>query len=189
MPLKILLTSQLSRTKNSLLFSFLNILANNFQPLIGALVKQGSTMKKSVFSLLLALLLSSCAMFPQTETELITNGNKGDEICFTESRTVVEDRIKLYLAQCFKPDFIFTTGVSGYSLNHRVKESKTTQTTIYNVYSPSGSAAGYFMNVKIERGNESCNTRVNTVVLNMFWEKEFKKIKMAVGGETPSCSM
>jgi len=128
-------------------------------------------------------------MFPQTEGELITNGNKSEPICFSESKEIVETRIKGYLAQCFKPDFVFTSGVSGYSMNHRVKESKTDILTTFNVYSPSGSAAGYFLNVKIDQSIKNCATTVNVVGLNMFWEKEFTKIKEAVAGETPSCSM
>jgi hypothetical protein len=133
--------------------------------------------------------LTGCAMFPQTEGELITNGNKSEPLCFSEPKDVVEARIKSYLAQCFKPDFVFTSGVSGYNLNHRVKESKTEQSTIYNVYTPSGSATGYFLNVKIDQTNKNCTTTVNVVGLNMFWEKEFEKITDAVAGKSPSCSM
>ena len=128
-------------------------------------------------------------MFPQTEAELITNGNKSEPICFSESKYIVEERIKSYLAQCFKPDFVFTTGVSGYNMKHRVKEFKTENLTTFNVYSPSGSAAGYFLNVKIDQSNQNCETTINVVGLNMFWEKEFTKIEGAVAGKTPSCSM
>jgi hypothetical protein len=146
-------------------------------------------MSKLSTLILATILLSGCAMFPQTEGELITNGNKSEPMCFSESKDVVESRIKGYLAQCFKPDFVYTSGTSGYGLNHRVKESKTEETTTYNVYSPSGSAAGYFLNVKIDQSVSNCNTTVNVVGLNMFWEKEFGKVKEAVEGVTPSCSM
>jgi hypothetical protein len=146
-------------------------------------------MSKFLTLTLLTTLLTGCAMFPQTEGELITNGNKSEPICFSESQEIVETRIKGYLAQCFKPDFVFTSGVSGYSMNHRVKESKTDNLTTFNVYSPSGSAAGYFLNVKIDQSLKNCATTVYVVGLNMFWEKEFIKIKEAVAGETPSCSM
>lgn len=146
-------------------------------------------MSKFLSVFLLTTLLGGCAIFPQTESELITNGNKSKPMCFSENKEIVETRIKGYLAQCFKPDFVFTSSVSGYSLNHRVKETKTGQTTTYNVYSPSGSAAGYFLNVKIDQSNKSCQTTVNVVGLNMFWEKEFEKVKRAVAGERQSCSM
>ena len=146
-------------------------------------------MSKFPLLILATTILSGCAMFPQTEGELITNGNKSEPMCFSESKEIVESRIRGYLTQCFKPDFVFTSGTTGYGLNHRVKESKTEQSTTYNVYSPSGSAAGYFLNVKIDQSAANCNTTVNVVGLNMFWEKEFDKVKEAVAGGTPSCSM
>jgi hypothetical protein len=136
---------------------------------------------------LLTTLLTGCAIFPQTETELITNGNKSEPMCFSESKDVVETRIKAYLAQCFKPDFVFTSGTTGYNLNYRVMESKNDQSTTYNVYSPSGSAKGYFLNVEIDQSNNRCSTSVNVVAFNMFWEDNFKKINDSVKGEAASC--
>ncbi len=138
---------------------------------------------------LLSTVLSGCAIFPQTESALITNGNKSEPMCFSETKTVVENRIKAYLAQCYKPDFVFVSGITGYSLNYRVMETKNIDATTYNVYSPSGSSQGYFLNVKIDQNNKSCATSVNIVAFNMFWEDNFKNIKDAVNGLEVSCPM
>jgi hypothetical protein len=138
---------------------------------------------------LLTTILSGCAIFPQTETALITNGNKSEPMCFSENKNLVETRIKGYLAQCFKPDFVFASGTTGYNLNYRVMETKNSGTTTYNVYSPSGSSQGYFLNVKIDQNNKSCATSVNVVAFNMFWEDNFKKIKDSVNGLEVSCPM
>lgn len=138
---------------------------------------------------LLTTILSGCAIFPQTETALITNGNKSEPMCFSEDKNVVETRIKGYLAQCYKPDFVFVSGTTGYNLNYRVTENKNSEATTYNVYSPSGSSQGYFLNVKIDQNNKSCATSVNVVAFNMFWEDNFKKIKDSVNGLEVSCPM
>jgi hypothetical protein len=61
-------------------------------------------------------------------------------------------------------------------------ESKNSDVTTYNVYPPSGSSQGYFLNVKIDQNNKSCATSVNIVAFNMFWEDNFKKIKDSVNG-------
>ncbi|MBA6291521.1 hypothetical protein H4J58_00170 [Colwellia sp. MB3u-70] len=138
---------------------------------------------------LLTTILSGCAIFPQTETALITNGNKSEPMCFSENKNLVETRIKGYLAQCFKPDFVFVSGTTGYNLNYRVMETKNSGTTTYNVYSPSGSSQGYFLNVKIDQNNKNCATSVNVVAFNMFWEDNFKKIKDSVNGLEVNCPM
>lgn len=138
---------------------------------------------------LLTTVLSGCAIFPQTETELITNGNKSEPMCFSESKDVVETRIKGYLAQCYKPDFVFVSGTTGYNLNYRVMETKSSDSTTYNVYSPSGSSQGYFLNINIGQNNKNCATSVNVVAFNMFWEDNFKKIKDSVNGLEVSCPM
>ncbi len=138
---------------------------------------------------LLTTVLSACAIFPQTESALISNGNKSEPMCFSENKTLVETRIKEYLAQCYKPDFVFVSGVTGYNLNYRVMETKNIDATTYNVYSPSGSSQGYFLNVKIDQNNKTCATSVNVVAFNMFWEDNFKKIKDSVSGLEVSCPM
>jgi hypothetical protein len=138
---------------------------------------------------LLTTALSGCAIFPQTETALITNGNKSETMCFSENKNVVETRIKGYLAKCYKPNFVFISGTTGYNLNYRVMETKSSDSTTYNVYSPSGSSQGYFLNVKIDQNNKSCATSVNVVAFNMFWEDNFKKINDSVNGLEVSCPM
>jgi hypothetical protein len=138
---------------------------------------------------LLTTALSGCAIFPQTESALITNGNKSESMCFSESKSVVETRIKGYLAQCFKPDFVFISGTTGYNLNYRVMETKNSGSTTYNVYSPSGSSQGYFLNVKIDQNTKSCATSVNVVAFNVFWEDNFKKIEDSVNALEVSCPM
>jgi len=138
---------------------------------------------------LLTTFLSGCAIFPQTESALISNGNKSEPMCFSQNKSVVETRIKGYLAQCFKPDFVFTSATTGYNLNYRVQETKNSEETTYNVYSPSGSSQGYFLNVKIDQNNSECATSVNVVAFNMFWEDNFKKVKDSVNGLEVSCPM
>jgi hypothetical protein len=65
-----MLTSQSSRTKNSLLFSFLNILANNFSPL-----NVGAKSKKVVFlsTPTYPILCVPCQMSKQGETGIFSN--------------------------------------------------------------------------------------------------------------------
>lgn len=146
-------------------------------------------MRKLLILIVVSAVITGCSMFPRTESELVTSGNKSEPMCFIEEKSIIEDRIKGYLGRCFKPDFVFTSASSGFSINHRVKESKTPEKTTYNVYTPSGVHAGYFLNVKIDQALPECHTTVSVVAMNMFWEDEFEKIREAAKGIPPICSL
>ncbi|AZQ84357.1 hypothetical protein EKO29_10210 [Colwellia sp. Arc7-635] len=139
--------------------------------------------------ILATTLLSGCAIFPQTESALLTNGNKSEPMCFSENKNLVETRIKEYLAHCYKADFVSVSATSGYNLNYRIAETKNSDITTYSVYSPSGSSKGYFLNIKIDENDKSCATSVNVVAFNVFWEDNFQKIKSSVKGLEVSCPM
>lgn len=135
------------------------------------------------------LALSGCAIFPQSQEELLTNGNKAAPMCFSQDKEFVESRVKAYLAKCFKPTFVFTSGTTGYNLNYYVDEKILGDSTVYNVYSPSGSNKGFFLNTKVSESGDSCPTRIDITVFNTFWENNFKKIQDSIEGETASCPM
>jgi hypothetical protein len=146
-------------------------------------------MKKITSLIVITIALTGCAMFPQSESELGTNGNKSSPMCFSKDKAFVERRIKDYLGKCFKPTFVSVSATTGYNLNYYVDEIISEDSTAYNVYSPSGSSKGYFLNVKVHDRNVSCPTTVDITVFNYFWEKNFTKIKDSIDGETASCPM
>ncbi|WAJ39133.1 hypothetical protein OU800_07875 [Pseudomonas sp. GOM7] len=142
-------------------------------------------MKKTIaFSL---SLLSGCSIFPETKEELAQSGNKSPEYCFAYERTLVESRVERYLLKCFKPSYVSTGNGVGFVNNQQLKKETTDEATELSVYSPSGTGAGYFLNILISNGNFNCTTKMSATAYNFVWERYFDKLNESAIGGDPRC--
>ena len=132
--------------------------------------------------------MTACT-FPKNETELLDKGVRSETQCHLVEVNEAVDRVEKYLSHCFRPEFIQTSPVAGFHLDNRVKIYSRDESTIFNIYSPSGTAKGYYMYVNISPGNDSCNTKVDVVVLNDNWRSSFNYIDAIVRGDEAKCQL
>jgi hypothetical protein len=143
---------------------------------------------KIYIPIIFALVSSGCSMFPETKDELLKTGNKSQTYCLTEAREIVEPRIQTYLAKCFHPKYV-NVGSTGFLNNQNLTKLQENGKTEFTVFVPSGTGAGYFLNVEISNGQEKCKTNMSATAYNFMWERNFSNLLESAEGEDPSCPM
>lgn len=146
-----------------------------------------SSMKKLIA--ISFILLSGCSIFPETKEELLQTGTKSPEYCFNNESELVARRVETYLSKCFRPSYVRTGEVTGFVNNQQVKKEVSNGATELSVYSPSGTGAGYFLNVLISKGDASCKTKMSVTAYNFAWVRHFKKLNESANGGDPWCPL
>lgn len=101
---------------------------------------------------------------------------------------MVEQRVESYLGKCFHPANVSPANGPGFAILNQVRKERIAGNTEFSVFSPSGTGAGYFLNVVITDGQASCATRMSATGYNFVWGLQFEKLKRTAAGEDLSCA-
>lgn len=144
---------------------------------------------KKYIPILISLAISGCSIFPETKEELIKTGNPSQTYCISESRKVIEPRVEAYLARCFHPSYVNVGNGTGFINNQNLSKSQENGKTEFSVSVPSGTGAGYFLNVVVSDGEANCTTKMSATAYNFMWERNFSKLLESANGGDPWCPM
>ncbi|WP_157969780.1 hypothetical protein [Pseudomonas huaxiensis] len=140
-----------------------------------------------LFLLILVFCLASCSIFPETKESLLGSGKKSPEYCLNQERELVEQRIERYLASCFGYSQVSVGNGTRFTMEYRVRKERSFNQTEYSVFSPSGTGAGYFLNVIVAGRQSACASRLFGTAYNFMWALKFEDLKKSAVGETVSC--
>ncbi|MGY4535544.1 hypothetical protein ACVW0Y_004699 [Pseudomonas sp. TE3786] len=145
-------------------------------------------MKKYILFFIVSA-IGGCSVFPKTKEELISTGSPSQTYCISDERPVVEPRIEAYLVKCFHPGYVSAGNGAGFAFSPNLSKSQENGKAEFSISVPSGSAAGYFLNVVVADGDSNCKTKMSAIAYNFMWERNFSKLFESAKGGEPGCPM
>ncbi|NBF04556.1 hypothetical protein GV819_19940 [Pseudomonas sp. Fl5BN2] len=132
-------------------------------------------------------LVSGCSIFPETREALLEKGNHNPDYCTADDVAVVTSRVEGYFSKCIRSNQVNVGNGASFVSTMLVEKNTTDAGTDFSVYSPSGTAAGYYLTTRISSGPASCRTRVSATSYNFMWSRHFDKLIESAKGNDPSC--
>jgi hypothetical protein len=134
-------------------------------------------------------LLSGCAMFPQSRTELEAS-HKSTPYCYAESPQTVTERMRTYLQRCFRSHNSTTAAPVGAVF---VPIPITFFWAVDEESTPSGSwfgargRYGYVLSADISGTTSSCTTTMRVYVAFQTWVEHFETLDKVARNQNAEC--
>jgi hypothetical protein len=145
---------------------------------------------KAIAILFCCTTLVSCVSFPQSPLGLLSSNNQSQEYCYTESSSVVVQRIKSYLNSCYRPwtirSSVFAGGFSNpvsVTINWRVTEEPIGESIQLSV----ATQHGFALTSVVKPANGSCVSTMRAYGATSLWMNRFEQLNIAAKGGVPKC--